>query len=152
MTLVLSLRSVQESISSNTRTEKGRKSNSTSWELKSLLVRNGAFAPSIRTLLTSGVKGEQFVAWLLYSFGKELAGNSGPMKSIMKTLLDDPTSWPGDVYDRLAHLPPKVLVGLLERAIKSDGRRTGNTDWDNWMGDVPTNRLKELKICLTGEG
>lgn len=150
MTLILSLKTVQDSISSSTRAANGRKAQYFSWELLPLLVRNGAFAPNIRILLANEVKGEQFVAWLLYCFGKGQANSYDPMKTVMKTLLEGPNSWPGDAYDRLASMPPKVLIDLLDRAIKSDGQRTGNQDWDGQMTSLTTSSLMVLKKYLTG--
>jgi len=151
MTLILSLRTVQDAISSSTRNT-GLRKESFSWELKPLLVQNGAYAPSIRTLLGMNVEGKQFVAWLLYSFGQGLVENGySPMNIVMKALLDDPVSWPEDAYTRLASMPPRVLLGLLSWAIKDAGRETGNNDWDSQMSRVPLHLLKELKVFLTKE-
>ena len=151
MTLVLSLKSVQDSISSSSRAGRTKKQRISNWELKTLLVRNGAFAPSIRTLLDASVKGEQFVAWMLYTFASGFTGKYSPMQTVMKALLGAPAAWPGGAYDRLANMPPKVLINLLDRAIKSPGERTGSQDWDGHMLDVPEQRLRELKGYLIGE-
>ena len=151
MTLVLSLRSVQEAISSTTRSEKGKKAGQASWELKPLLVRSGAYAPSIRSLLTSQVQGEQFVAWLLYGLATGQGGAASPMKAIMKTLLEAPSAWPGEAYDRLARMPPRVLIGLVDLALRSEGGETGNRDWDSRMGAVPHARLRELRGMLSSD-
>jgi hypothetical protein len=62
----------------------------------------------------------------------------------MKTLLEDPESRPGEAYDRLARMPPRVFVELPDQAMSSKGPWAGNKDWDGWMADITAVEMLKL--------
>ena len=123
------------------------------WDLKKLLFQSEVYPTNIKKLTNARVSPEQFIAWMLYAmspYGQRM--NLEPVKTTVKSLLEDPTSFPpAPVFTILAKLPKHVLYGLITTMAKSgDGVATGNEDWDKNMG--PSNpRIDDLRKALFGE-
>jgi hypothetical protein len=123
------------------------------WDLRELLFQSEVYPANIKKLQDGGVTPEQFVAWMLYTlspYGQRL--KLEPVRTAVKSLLDDPASVPpAPVFASLARLPKHVLYGLAATTPKEgEGLPTGNADWDKHMGPVNP-RIGELRRVLFGQ-
>lgn len=122
------------------------------WDLKELLFQSEVYPANIKKLVKAGVAPEQFIAWALYAlspYGQRM--KLDPMKTVVKSLLEDPTSVPpAPVFVTLAHLPKHVLFELISTTpAGGEGVQTGNEEWDQHMGLINP-KIGELRKMLFG--
>lgn len=122
------------------------------WSLGALLVQNEIYPTNIKKMLGRDVDPQHVVSWLLYCFSSA-GSNLRPEDTIVSNLLHkDSTETPGDPYDRLANLPPRLLYELVKatRPYPSGSEKIGNSDWDRTVGSSNP-RIGELRRRLFGE-
>jgi hypothetical protein len=122
------------------------------WDLKELLFQSEVYPANIKKLVKAGVAPEQFIAWALYTlspYGQRM--KLDPMKTVVKSLLEDPASVPpASVFIALAHLPKHVLFELISTTpAGGEGVQTGNEEWDQHMGLINP-KIGELRKMLFG--
>jgi hypothetical protein len=126
-----------------------------SWVLRKLLVQNHAHPKVTKELLSRNASVTAFVSWLLYATSASGIGIKDPFAYAITSLREDPSSGAGEVYDRLAAMPPAELIALIDNSPKDRlelARRggSGNDEWDNTMG-LANPDLKILRKILLGE-
>ena len=65
------------------------------WDLKKLLFQSEVYPTNIKKLTDARISPEQFIAWMLYAmspYGQRM--NLEPVKTTVKSLLEDPASFP----------------------------------------------------------
>lgn len=149
--LLLTLGMTKETITDITGKRVGDSPSPLKWSLGALLVQNEIYPVNIKKILARDIPAQYVVAWLLYCFSP--AGNNlDPSRTLVSNLMHkDPPETPGDPYDRLANLSPRIIHELVKAtpAYGDNAGGTGNSDWDRTVG--PSNpRIDELRQRLFG--
>ena len=104
---------------------------------------------SIRQQILKAANPVEFVAATVCAIAN--AGDS--VSGYLASVLTNPDGAQLDpAYFALAELPPADLIALIEQAIESGCRESGNSAWDSVMPGVNCDRLEDLLLRLLSPG
>ena len=113
------------------------------WSLHDLL---GKADQKNRTLLLKQEKtASPFIAWIIYGVSKPSIVD--PYSLAIAKLKQTPGCFPGGPADRLAQVPPEVLIGMLDQA--EQFIEPNNKDWRQLYSNVKLERIRMLRDLLS---
>lgn len=112
------------------------------WDFTTL-VSHARINPRIgQSLQKRGVSARSLISWLLYAGSESGLTIRDPVAHAIRRLKENPTRGAGGVYDRLASIPPNLLVQFICHELSR--RLVTDLDWHTAMGQTKPCRLRVL--------
>ena len=122
---------------------------SSGWDLEKLLMGNSIPPDKIRSLLDSGIRGQDFAAWVLYAYSSAGRGIENPGFFAVNRLLENPPILAQERWIALADKGPDFVMENIQSALDPLGEDV-DKGWGDVMGKVSKGRLQQLErvLCL----